>query len=242
MGHLTDTPRVLLLLPGRSPVAAQELGRALHMAFFIWSPGALLTADCDQDVQQLCLSRRPNMAKTPGAVGTCLATIVRACTRLPHSALLFGRGTHSSPCCPPALPSGSARLAPARWQHVCSCAGASRSHCRLTDHSASLALLSQLEEMGDLPKGSVKQLPSGSGDGGAGADGAQDEDGGRPLPAGAKRALGDACRALVDVAQPPDLKRAFEASLSLLVVQVRRAGAPARWCARRRLRGSLRGS
>lgn len=31
---------------------------------------------CDEDVENLCLSVRPNMLKTPGAVGTCLASIV----------------------------------------------------------------------------------------------------------------------------------------------------------------------
>ncbi len=55
---------------------AQEVGRAVHMAFFVWTPSALLTSDCDQDVRTLCLARRPNMHRTPGAVGTCLATVV----------------------------------------------------------------------------------------------------------------------------------------------------------------------
>ncbi|KXZ55868.1 hypothetical protein GPECTOR_2g1419 [Gonium pectorale] len=51
----------------------KELGRAVHMAFYVWSKGAILTADCDADVAQLCLESRPNMASTPGAVGQCLA-------------------------------------------------------------------------------------------------------------------------------------------------------------------------
>lgn len=55
---------------------AQELGRALHMAFFVWRPNALLTHDCDSDIEQQCIAKRPNMAKTPGAVGSCLADIV----------------------------------------------------------------------------------------------------------------------------------------------------------------------
>ncbi|GFR46876.1 hypothetical protein Agub_g8517 [Astrephomene gubernaculifera] len=51
----------------------KELGRAVHMAFFVWSEGAILTSDCDDDVETLCLASRPNMAATPGAVGQCLA-------------------------------------------------------------------------------------------------------------------------------------------------------------------------
>lgn len=54
----------------------QELGRALHMALFVWQPGALLTSKCDKDVESFCLNPRPNMAKTPGAIGTCLANVV----------------------------------------------------------------------------------------------------------------------------------------------------------------------
>ncbi|EFJ50973.1 hypothetical protein VOLCADRAFT_103617 [Volvox carteri f. nagariensis] len=51
----------------------KELGRAVHMAFFVWTEGAILTSDCDEDVKALCLSARPSMAMTPGAVGQCLA-------------------------------------------------------------------------------------------------------------------------------------------------------------------------
>ncbi|PNH09949.1 Golgi apparatus protein 1 [Tetrabaena socialis] len=54
-------------------VCQKELGRAVHMAFYVWQQGAVLTADCDADVKKLCLDERPNMASTPGAVGTCLA-------------------------------------------------------------------------------------------------------------------------------------------------------------------------
>ncbi len=56
----------------------KELGRAVHMAFFVWQEDAILTSDCDDDVRQLCLSERPNMAHTPGAVGQCLAQKVRS--------------------------------------------------------------------------------------------------------------------------------------------------------------------
>lgn len=54
----------------------KEMGRAVHMAFYVWQPAAILTTDCDEDIQQMCLSQRPNMASRPGAVGTCLAGIV----------------------------------------------------------------------------------------------------------------------------------------------------------------------
>lgn len=61
----------------------KELGRAVHMAFFVWTEGAILTADCDVDVKELCLSVRPNMANTPGAVGQCLAAKVGTGTGSP---------------------------------------------------------------------------------------------------------------------------------------------------------------
>ena len=54
----------------------KELGRAVHMAFFVWKEGAILTSECDADVKTLCLASRPNMATTPGAVGQCLAAKV----------------------------------------------------------------------------------------------------------------------------------------------------------------------
>ncbi|KAG2498297.1 hypothetical protein HYH03_003558 [Edaphochlamys debaryana] len=52
----------------------KELGRAVHMAFYVWQPDAILTSECDADVKTLCLASRPNMASTPGAVGQCLAS------------------------------------------------------------------------------------------------------------------------------------------------------------------------
>lgn len=54
----------------------RELGRAVHMAFYIWQTGATLTSPCDDDIQRICLSSRPNMAQRPGAVAACLAGIV----------------------------------------------------------------------------------------------------------------------------------------------------------------------
>lgn len=50
----------------------------MHMAFFIWSPGSILTHPCDEDVAKQCLKARPNMDAVPGAVGSCLADIVSA--------------------------------------------------------------------------------------------------------------------------------------------------------------------
>ncbi|GLI58992.1 hypothetical protein VaNZ11_000814 [Volvox africanus] len=54
----------------------KEMGRAVHMAFFVWQPGAIITQECDDDINKLCLADRPNMASRPGAVGTCLATVL----------------------------------------------------------------------------------------------------------------------------------------------------------------------
>jgi Golgi apparatus protein 1 len=54
----------------------KELGRAIHMAFFIWIPGGILTTQCDVDIAEVCLKARPNMLHQPGAVGTCLADTV----------------------------------------------------------------------------------------------------------------------------------------------------------------------
>ncbi|EFJ50582.1 hypothetical protein VOLCADRAFT_103797 [Volvox carteri f. nagariensis] len=64
----------------------KEVGRAVHMAFFVWQRGAIITSECDDDIDKLCLADRPNMAARPGAVGTCLATLLerqdRASARL----------------------------------------------------------------------------------------------------------------------------------------------------------------
>ena len=60
---------------------AKEVGRAVHMAFFVWQPDAIITVDCDDDINRLCLAERPNMASRAGAVGTCLATLVSNCRR-----------------------------------------------------------------------------------------------------------------------------------------------------------------
>jgi hypothetical protein len=54
----------------------QELGRSMHMAFFVWQPQALLTAPCDADIQRLCLSKSKGMEVTPGAVAVCISEIV----------------------------------------------------------------------------------------------------------------------------------------------------------------------
>jgi Golgi apparatus protein 1 len=54
----------------------RELGRSMHMAFFVWQPQALLTAPCDADIQQLCLSKSKGMEIMPGAVAACISEIV----------------------------------------------------------------------------------------------------------------------------------------------------------------------
>lgn len=117
----------------------------MHMAFFAWQPGAILTSDCDEDVAEQCLSRRPNMARTPGAVGSCLASILEE-TSSPSSSSSSGSSSGLS-------------------------SGAS---------SAAVA-------------------PSSGGRG--------------------SRTLTDRCRVLADVAEPPNLRKAFDASLSVVVLQ-----------------------
>lgn len=64
----------------------KELGRAVHMAFFAWQRGAILTAECDDDIEKLCLIARPNMGTRPGAVGTCLAQLVGCVPQAPSVA------------------------------------------------------------------------------------------------------------------------------------------------------------
>jgi Golgi apparatus protein 1 len=54
----------------------RELGRSMHMAFFIWQPQMLLTAPCDADIQRLCLPKSKSMEVTPGAVAVCISEIV----------------------------------------------------------------------------------------------------------------------------------------------------------------------
>jgi Golgi apparatus protein 1 len=54
------------------PGCKKELGRAVHMAMFIWTSGQLLTTACDGEVQDVCVSKRPSLPQTTGAVLTCL--------------------------------------------------------------------------------------------------------------------------------------------------------------------------
>ncbi|GFH10065.1 uncharacterized protein HaLaN_05313 [Haematococcus lacustris] len=95
-------------------------------------PRATLTAACDVDVQQHCLADRPNMARTPGAVGTCLAMLL--------DTMNSGKVVDPQAASP----------------------GATR----------------------------------------------------RPVPQ-----LSDSCLLLVDIAEPPDMKKAFETSLSVVLLQ-----------------------
>lgn len=79
-GHSTETGEVYRCLihnhDDLDPGCKKELGRAVHMAFFIWTRGAILTVACDNDIAALCLKERPNMDMAPGAVGSCLADLV----------------------------------------------------------------------------------------------------------------------------------------------------------------------
>lgn len=54
----------------------QELGRSLHMSFFVWQPEGVVTEPCDADIQKLCLSGDAGPEVTPGAVSVCLSEIV----------------------------------------------------------------------------------------------------------------------------------------------------------------------
>ncbi|KAG1656262.1 hypothetical protein FOA52_011910 [Chlamydomonas sp. UWO 241] len=73
---------------GLSSGCQKELGRAVHMAFFAWAPGATLTAPCDADIDRLCLTGRANIAKRPGAIGSCLATVLERQDRGALSSML----------------------------------------------------------------------------------------------------------------------------------------------------------
>jgi hypothetical protein len=63
----------------------RELGRSMHMAFFVWQPRALLTAPCDADIQQFCLSKSKGMEIMPGAVAVCISEIVSAALRTAYA-------------------------------------------------------------------------------------------------------------------------------------------------------------
>jgi len=115
------------------PGCKKELGRAVHMAFFIWTPGGILTSPCDVDAAEVCLKQRPNMDRTPGGVGKCLAEAVERI----HSAEATSRKV-------------------------------------------------------------VREPP----------------DGPRAPPQ-----VSDACRMLVDVAEPPNMQRAFDTTLSLALLE-----------------------
>eukprot|EP00798_Chlamydomonas_sp_ICE-L_P010489 gene10489-8455_t len=68
----------------------RELGRAVHMAFFIWrdSTENILTSRCDADIKNICLTKRPNMANTLGAVGECLGNVAARMSANPARLLL----------------------------------------------------------------------------------------------------------------------------------------------------------
>jgi Golgi apparatus protein 1 len=61
-----------------APECHKELGRAVHMALFVWIPGSILTSPCDVDIADSCLKARPNMLHQTGEVAECLAGVVRA--------------------------------------------------------------------------------------------------------------------------------------------------------------------
>ncbi|KAF8068300.1 hypothetical protein HT031_001987 [Scenedesmus sp. PABB004] len=85
------------------PGCKRELGRAVHMAFFVWTPGAILTRECDADVAALCLKDRPNMDRTPGAVGGCLADLLERLAAAEGTSRKMVKEPAGSPAAPPAL-------------------------------------------------------------------------------------------------------------------------------------------
>jgi hypothetical protein len=93
------------------PNCKKELGRAVHMAFFIWSPNSIMTRECDADVQRICLQERPNMDRIPGQVGTCLADVVSCCCT--YGSLLLVLLLHACCCCWDMDPTCTASMA--KW-------------------------------------------------------------------------------------------------------------------------------
>jgi Golgi apparatus protein 1 len=64
------------------PGCKKELGRAVHMAMFIWTSNQLLTSVCDDEVQNVCVAKRPSLPQTTGAVLNCLSDAVSFMTVL----------------------------------------------------------------------------------------------------------------------------------------------------------------
>ncbi len=164
------------------PGCRRELGRAVHMAFFVWTPESVLTRDCDDDVRALCLKGRPNMDRMPGAIGTCLRDVVSARRRMRMlwcSASVLARLYSRTYC----------------WRLGC------RMHSYNLTRMCFTRCLFQVEriEAADSTARKVVREPAGS-------------------PAAPPR-LTSACRALADVAEPPNMKRAFETSLSVALLE-----------------------
>jgi Golgi apparatus protein 1 len=59
------------------PACRKELGRAVHMALYVWIPGSIITQRCDVDIANVCLKDRPNMLHDTGTISKCLADAVR---------------------------------------------------------------------------------------------------------------------------------------------------------------------
>ncbi len=68
-----------------------ELGRSIHMSFFVWQPKGVVTAPCDADIQRFCLSKTQGMEVTPGAVAVCLSEMVSVA--LPSGTALWYEGS-----------------------------------------------------------------------------------------------------------------------------------------------------
>ncbi|WIA10935.1 hypothetical protein OEZ85_011100 [Tetradesmus obliquus] len=85
------------------PNCKKELGRAVHMAFFIWSPNSIMTRECDADVQRVCLKDRPNMDRVPGQVGTCLADVMEQLQAAEATSRKIVKEAPGAPGSPPQL-------------------------------------------------------------------------------------------------------------------------------------------
>lgn len=149
------------------------------------------------------------MDKTPGAVGTCLASIVRlgAEGALEGSSIIWPMWLCCSAValnivlvclvslCVPAI--------------LCIASSLLKGLCcipplilRLTTWALVLSCVLQLDEMSDGP-GPADPVATGA-----------------DVPAKIPRVLSTECRVLADIAQPPDMKKAFDASLSILMLKV----------------------
>ncbi len=73
------------------PGCRKEMGRAYHMALYIWAPGAILTTACDDDVARCAVQRGARAGLWLRGGGGLLAAPVGRCCSQPPAALLLRR-------------------------------------------------------------------------------------------------------------------------------------------------------